>query len=100
MTVLIGWDVPNERLLNDFSFSFQVHTPEWEKAGAGHSDYYLHQFSQKWNTIDLPVAGIAPGEYRLVIILYNTESGKKVSGMDLSNGGTGTILPILSFTVE
>ena len=100
VTVLIGWDVPNERLLNDFSFSFQVHTPEWEKAGAGHSDYYLHQFSQKWNTIDLPVAGIAPGEYRLVIILYNTESGKKVSGMDLSNGGTGTILPILSFTVE
>ena len=100
LTILIGWDVPNQRLLNDFSFSLQVHTPQWEKVEQGHSDFYLHQFSRKWNTLELPIAGIAPGEYRLVVILYNTESGKKVGGVDISTGETGTILPIRSFTVE
>ncbi len=100
LTLLIGWDVPNQRLLNAFSFSLQVHTPQGEKVAEGHSDFYLHQFSRKWNTLKLPIAGIAPGEYRLVVILYNTESGKKVGGVDISTGETGTILPILSFTVE
>lgn len=100
LTILIGWDVPSQRLLNDFSFSLQVHTPQREKVEQGHRDFYLHQFSRKWNTLELPVAGIAPGEYRLVVILYNTESGKKVGGVDISTGETGTILPIISFTVE
>ncbi len=100
LSILIGWDVPEERLLNDHSFSLQVFTPEGEKAAQSQSDYYLHQFSRKWNTLELPVAGIAPGEYRLVVILYNTESGKKVSGVDLNTGETGALLPIRSFIVE
>ena len=100
LTILIGWDVPNQRLLNDFSFSLQVHSPQGEKVEQGHSDFYLHQFSRKWNRLNLPIAGIVPGEYRLVLILYNTESGKKVGGVDVNTGETGAILPILSFTVE
>ena len=35
VTVLIGWDVPNERLLNDFSFSFQVPYAGMGKGGSG-----------------------------------------------------------------
>ncbi len=100
LSILIGWDVPEERLLNDYSFSLQVFTPEGEKAAQSQSDYYLHQFSRKWNTLELPIAGIAPGEYRLAVILYNTESGKKVGGVDLKTGETGALLPIRSFIVE
>ena len=100
LTILIGWDVPNQRFLDDFSFSLQIHTPQGEKVRQGHSDFYLHQFSRKWNTLELPVAGIGPGEYRLVVILYNTETGSKVGGVDISTGESGAILPILSFTVE
>ncbi len=100
LTVLTGWDVPSQRLLNDFSFSLQVHTLQNEKVEQGHRDYYLHQFSRKWNWLELPIAGIAPGEYRLVVILYNTNSGEKVGGVDLATGVAGTILPIWTFTVE
>lgn len=100
LTILIGWDVPNQRLLNEFSFSLQAHTPQGEKIAQGHRDYYLHQFSRKWNWLELPLAGIAPGEYRLVVILYNTDSGKKVGGVDVTTGETGAIHAIHSFTVE
>lgn len=100
LSILIGWHAPERRLLDEFSFSLQVHLPNGEKVQAIQRDFYLHQFRRKWNTIELPAAGIAPGEYRLVVILYNTASGKKVSGIDLATGEADAIFPIFTFTVE
>ncbi len=100
LRILIGWEVPDEQLYQELSVSFQVLTPDWEKAQAGHLDLYLHQLRKKWNVVDLPIDGVMPGEYRLVVILYNSETGEKVSGVDVSTGESGAILSIFAFAVE
>ncbi len=64
------------------------------------SDRHLYDDVLKWYVAELSTAALPPGDYRVVVILYDRYSGAKVSGTDLTSGEVGTILPILHFTVE
>lgn len=98
LSALIGWDVPDVGMLLEYSVSFQVLNPDWENVRQ--HDRYLYDNLLKWSVVELSTDGLPPGDYRLVIVLYHSRSFEKVSGVDLSTGETGTILPILTFTVE
>ena len=98
LRVLMGWEVSEQDLLNHYSVSFQVLTPDWQNVRQ--HDQNLHDNLLKWSVIELSTAGLPPGEYRLMIVLYHSQNGERVGGVDLSSSESGMILPILSFTVE
>lgn len=98
LRILTGWEVPDEQLLVDYNVSLQIITPDWQNARQ--MDRHLYDNLLKWNMTDLSTDGVAPGDYRLMIILYHKETGEKVSGLDVNSGEFGPILPILSFTID
>jgi hypothetical protein len=98
LRLLTGWEIPADDLLDDFSVSFQVLTPDWQNVRQ--QDRYLHDDLLKWSRVELSTAGLSAGEYRLVLVLYHSQNGERIVGIDQSTGETGTILPIHAFTVE
>ena len=98
LRVLMGWEVSEQDLLNHYSVSFQVLTPDWQNVRQ--HDQNLHDNLLKWSVIELSTAGLPPGEYRLMLVLYHSQNGERIGGVDLSSGESGMILPILSFAVE
>ena len=96
--VIAGWQVADEAQLDDYNVSIQIITPEWQKVGQA-PDRHLHDDVLKWHAAEISTAGLSPGAYQAVIILYDRHSKAKVAGVDLSTGGTGNILPILEFSV-
>ena len=96
--VIAGWQVADEAQLDDYNVSIQIITPEWQKVGQA-PDRHLHDDVLKWQAAEISTAGLSPGAYQVVIILYDRHSKAKVAGVDLSTGGTGNILPILEFSV-
>ena len=44
--------------------------------------------------------GLSPGEYRVVVILYDRNSKAKVSGADLISGLSAKIHPVMQFEIE
>ena len=63
-------------------------------------DRHLYNNILKWYRSDLSTAGLPPGDYRVMVIVYDRETIKKVAGTDLVSGRTGDIFPILAFTIE
>ena len=64
-------------------------------------DRHLYNKILKWYVTELSTTGLPPGEYRVVVILYDRyNSSSKVAGVDATTGEVGTILPILHFTIE
>ncbi len=98
LSVLIGWEVSDQDLSNHYSVSIQVLTPDWQNVRQ--LDRYLFDNLLKWSVIELSTAGLTPGEYRLAMVLYHSQTGERVGGIDHSTGESGSILPILSFAVE
>ena len=98
--VVTGWEVADGTLLDEYNVSIQIITSDWRNVGQA-PDRHLYDDVLKWYVVELPIAGFAPGEYRVVVIVYNRhDSGAKVNGMDLATGEVGTILPVFNFTVE
>ena len=93
-----GWEVANEQLLQEYNISLQIITPEWQMKKQ--EDNHLYNNILKWYRSDLSTAGLPPGDYRVVVIVYDRETIKKVAGTDLVSGRTGDIFPILAFTIE
>jgi len=55
----------------------------------------------KWQELEFqPTRQLAPGLYRLMVILYDRDTGEKVAGIDLTSGETGQLLPLLTVSVE
>lgn len=98
LNVLIGWEVTDQDFLYEYSVSLQILTPDWQNVRQ--HDRYLFDNLLKWSVIELSTAGLPPGEYRLAIVLYHSQNGERVGGKDLSTGESGSILPILAFTIE
>lgn len=98
LSVLTGWEVPDQDLLYHYSVSFQVLTPDWRNVRQ--HDRNLFDNLLKWSAIELSTAGLPPGEYRLAIVLYHSQNGERLGGIDQSTGESGSILPIHFFTVE
>ena len=95
---LIWWEVPDEGLLDEYNISMQILTPAWRNVRQ--TDVHLYDDMPPWSIIELSTAGLSPGDYHLVMILYHRDTGEKVGGLDLATGETAAILPVLEFTIE
>ena len=94
-----GWEVADESLLQKYNVSIQIITSDWRNVGQA-PDRHLYDDVLKWYVVELPTAELAPGEYRVVVIVYDRHhASAKVAGRDLTTGETGTILPIFDFAV-
>ncbi|MCY3833763.1 MAG: glycosyltransferase family 39 protein [Chloroflexi bacterium] len=100
--VVTGWEIAHEAQLDLYNVSIQIITPEWQQVRQyGDRDRHLHNDVLKWYEAEMTTAGLPPGDYRVVVILYDRyDSRSKVSGIDLTTGETGAILPIFSFSIE
>ena len=97
--ILTGWEVENEEALYEYNLSLQFITPDWQRLGA-QIDRHLYDNILPWFTAELSTEDLPPGDYRLMVILYDRESRQKVGGVDLASGWEDSIFPIVSFTVE
>lgn len=85
-----------ERLYN---VSWQILTPNLQNIRQ--VDRHLHDSTVlPWSTIEMSTKGLAPGDYRLVLILYRSDTGKKDYYLDTATGQESGFLPVLDFTVE
>ena len=98
--ILTGWEVADDRLLYEYNVSLQIITSDWQNTGRQIDRHLYEEDVLKWYAAELSTEGLPPGDYRLMLILYNRNTGEKVSGLDLASGETGNILPLLSFTIE
>ena len=97
--VVTGWEVADESQIDEYNVSFQILNSDWRNVRQ--LDEHLHNDVLKWYVAEIPTAGLPPGDYRVVVILYDpNRSGEKVSGVDLTTGEAGAILPIRGFTIE
>ncbi|MCY4536664.1 MAG: glycosyltransferase family 39 protein [Chloroflexi bacterium] len=97
--ILSGWEVESEEALDEYNVSLQFITPDWQRLGA-QIDRHLYDKILPWFTAELSTEDLPPGDYRVMVILYDRESRKKVRGVDLAGGWEDSIFPIASFTVE
>ena len=98
--VVTGWDVADQDLLQLYNVSFQILTDDWQNVVQA-PDKHLYNDVLKWYVVELTTADLPPGDYRAVVIVYDRyRSSAKVTGVISASGETGTILPVLHFTVE
>lgn len=97
--VLTGWEVESEETLAEYNLSFQFFTPDWQRLGA-QIDRHLYDHILPWFTAELSTEDLPPGDYRVMVILYDRVSRQKVTGVDLASGLEDKSFPIVSFTVE
>ncbi len=97
--MVTGWDVPDPAMLEAFNVSIQIISADWQNMRQA-PDRHLYNDVLKWYVVDLPTADLPPGEYRVVVIVYDRyHSSSKLTGLDLTTGETGGILPLYHFTV-
>jgi len=97
MRILTGWEVANENLLYEYNVSLQVVTGDWQNVGQ--TDRHLHDDLLKWYVAELSAQDLPAGDYRIMVIVYQRDTGEKVIGTDLISGETETILPIAIVTI-
>ena len=98
--VVTGWEVPHAEQLELFNVSIQIITPDWQNVAQA-PDRHLYDKVLKWYIVELSTANLAPGDYRVVVILYDRyHSSDKVNGTDLTTGEVGTILPVAHLSIE
>ena len=98
--ILTGWEVEDERLLDEYNVSLQIITPDWQNTGRQTDRHLYEEDILKWYEAELPTDGLPPGDYRVMVIVYDRETSKKVHGIDLNSGASTDIFPILTFTIE
>lgn len=95
--IIAGWEVADAQQLYQYNISFQILTPDWQKMGQ--IDKHLYNDILKWHEVEMPTDHLPPGDYRIVVIVYDRYTNEKVLGADLNSGEYGNILPLLTFTV-
>jgi hypothetical protein len=95
-----GWEVAREAQLYEYNVSIQILASDWNQVRQ-YGDSHLYDNVLKWYVAEMTTNGLPPGDYRAVVILYDkNKSSDKVTGVDLTTGEVGVILPIFAFTVE
>ena len=97
--VVTGWEVADEAQLEEYNISIQILTHEGRNVRQA-GDRHLYDNILKWYVAEISTDGLAPGNYRAVVILYDRYSKAKISGADLISGESATILPIMNFKLE
>ena len=96
--VLTGWEVEDEELLYEYNVSLQLISSDWSKFEQ--VDRHLHDDILKWYREELSTNDLPPGDYHVMVIVYDSETVRKVTGTDLLNNRSDSIFPILTFRVE
>ncbi len=96
--ILTGWEVDNEELLYEYNMSLQLIASDWNKYEQ--VDRHLYDDILKWYREELSTDALPPGDYHVMVIVYDSESVQKVTGSDLLNNRSDSIFPILTFRVE
>ncbi|MDE2952071.1 MAG: glycosyltransferase family 39 protein [Chloroflexota bacterium] len=97
--ILTGWEAESEETLDQYNVSLQFITPDWQRPGA-QIDRHLYDNILPWFSAELSTEDLPPGDYRVMVILYDPESRQKAEGVDLASGAEDNTFPIVSFTVE
>ena len=98
--ILTGWEVEDDSLLHEYNVSLQIITPDWQNMGRQTDRHLYEEDILKWYEAELSTDGLPPGDYRVMVIVYDRETNKKVHGIDLNSGASTDIFPILTFTIE
>lgn len=96
--LITGWEVASRAQPQQYNVSLQILTAD--QRNVAQIDRHLYDNILKWYAAELPTDHLPPADYRAVVIVYDRNSKSKVTGVDLTSGETGAILPILHFTVE
>ena len=96
--VVTGWEVVDEAQLDQYNLSIQLLTSEG--SNVRQQDRHLYDDILKWHAAEMSAEGLSPGDYRVVVILYDRYSGAKVSGTDLISGESLKIHPVMQFRIE
>ncbi len=97
--VVTGWEIADETQLEEYNVSIQILSPDWRNVRQAR-DRHLHDDILKWYVEELSTAGLPPGDYRVVLILYDRHGNAKVNGVEQTTGETGPMQPILNFSVR
>ena len=98
--VVTGWEVADAGLLYEYNVSIQILASDGEKVAQINPDRHLYDDVLKWYVAELSAANLAPGEYRVVVLVYDRDPPHaKLAGTDINSGEVGTILPIAAFSI-
>jgi len=96
--VVTGWEVADEAQLDQYNVSIQLLTSDG--ANVRQTDRHLYDEILKWYVAEMSTEGLHPGEYRVVVILYDRYSKAKVDGADLTSGLGAKIHTVMQFEIE
>ena len=97
--VLTGWEVAEPRQLNEYNVSIQIISTDWQSVVQA-PDRHLYDDVLPWYVVDLPIADLPTGDYKVMVILYDRETVTKAAGVDLTTGFSSDIHPVISFAVD
>ena len=98
LRIVTGWKVADESLLYAYNVSLQIITADGRNVMQ--TDQHLYADVLKWYRVDFPTDELPPGSYTAVAIVYDRETGERVTGTDPGSGASSELNPILSFTVD
>ena len=98
LEALLWWDVPNEAMLDRYNISLQVITPEWQNVRQ--QDRHLYDNLAPWSVLKLSTEGLQPGSYRLMLVLYDRDTGERMAGVKSASEAADKIVPILDFNLD
>ena len=97
--VVTGWEVADERQLDEYNVSIQLISSDWQSVGQA-PDRHLYDDILTWYAVELSTADLPAGDYSVMVILYDRETVKKASGVDLATNKSSDIFSLFSFTLE
>lgn len=101
LRVVTGWEVADKALLYQYNISIQVQSMDGQKVAQINPDRHLYHDVLKWFVVELSTSELSPGDYRVVVIVYERNPPHaKVFGTDIESGEYGKILPIGTFSIS
>ena len=97
--VVSGWAVADQTQLDEYNVSIQLHSADGRNLRQA-GDRHLHDDILKWYVAEISTADLPPGDYQVVVILYDRITGAKAVGSDPATGESATIHPVVEFRVE
>lgn len=84
-----------EMPLEPFRMSYQLIADDWRK----HAQVDLPlSHPDRWRRFSIDISGVPPGNYRLMAILYHSESGERYAWLE--NNAPGNMLPLANIIIS
>ena len=100
LRIVTGWEVANKQLLYEYNVSIQLLDAEGQRVAQVNPDQHLYHKVLKWYVAEMSTEGLPPGDYRIVVIVYDRDPPHaKVTGKDMTSGEVGNLLPITEIQI-